>query len=88
MARAQLIVTQIAAGIDLEAGETAFNHFRVLEFCVFTLNQGKLAEIEGARGCLDTLRKGFQSIRDQARQLERSGTIPAVNGKGFFQAVG
>jgi flagellin-specific chaperone FliS len=88
LARAQLIVTQIAAGIDLGAGETAVNHFRVLELCVFSLNRGALADVEAARGCLATLRQGFEAIREKARQLELSGAIPPVNGKGFFYAVG
>src|SRR5260370_10555397 len=78
-ARAQLLIMQLASGIDLEMGDpTSIDLLRLYEFCVHVLATGGRDEISSARDCLSIVREGFRSIREEAAQLERSGAIPAA----------
>lgn len=75
--RAQLIVGELVNCLDLSYGEVPVNTLRLYEFVLHLLGQGGVDQIEAALKVLRNLREGFQGIRDQAVDLERSGQIPA-----------
>lgn len=86
--RAQMLVIQLAAGIDLAVGDPASEGLlRLYEYCAHVLAHGETAEIASARDCLVTVRDGFRGIREEAVQLERSGAIPSADGR-LIEAVG
>ena len=78
--KAQLIVGQLASGVIVEANpELGTNYLRLYEYCLHELTRGDLNATAGVRTVLATLREGFESIREEARHLERSGSIPPID---------
>ena len=76
--RARLIVGELAASLDLSYGELPQNLMRLYEFVLYSVGQGGSDKLEAAVKVLRNLREGFQGIREEAVQLERSGQIPPV----------
>lgn len=79
LVRAQLIVNDLAAGVDLSYGEIPLNCLRLYEFALHSLGVGTLEKVEGTLTVLRNLREGFQGIRDEAVQMERNGQIPPID---------
>lgn len=77
LVRAQLIVSGLASGVrsDGTNEEMAANMLRLYEYVTHELRQPRLAGIENARKVLATLREGFETIRGEAAELERSGRL-------------
>ena len=84
LAKAQALVTALASGLDPKAGEPkagelATNFLRLYEFVSHCLADGSPARIGDALEVLRSLREGFETIRPQAADLERSGQIPPLS---------
>ncbi len=67
LARAQLIVAELAAGIDLRHGELPRNLLRLYTFAAQRIQLGKTENIDEALHILNILREGMQGIREEAR---------------------
>jgi flagellar protein FliS len=78
LARAQLVVSEIAAGVNPDMGQVPQNVLRLCEFVLHCIQEGNLKKLEAARLVLDTLREGLMGIREEANRLERAGEIPAA----------
>jgi flagellin-specific chaperone FliS len=89
LARVQTIVLELAAGTNPETGDpSSANLMRLYEFFATSLAGTELGVLESVRRSFHTLREGFQEIRDEAIQLERSGAIPSLDGVRILSAVG
>jgi flagellin-specific chaperone FliS len=79
LAKAQLIVVELASGVRTEVNpEAGTNMLRLYEYVAHELRRPKLEGVQNARKVLLTLRDGFEAVRDEANQLERSGQLPAA----------
>lgn len=79
LAKTQLILSELAAGVRMTGNEElGGNLLRLYEFAAHQLRQPRLDGIATARGVLVTLREGFEAIRTEANNLERSGKLPTV----------
>ncbi|MCS6867082.1 MAG: flagellar protein FliS [Gemmataceae bacterium] len=79
LAKTQLILTALVSGVRPEVNpDYAGNILRLYEYVSNELRFVKYENIMNARKILRTLREGFDSIRDEANRLERSGQIPAA----------
>jgi flagellar secretion chaperone FliS len=88
IARAQLIVSGITTGIRTDiAPQLGVSILRLLEFVVYQLAQNNLDGLSAALNVMNNLREGFNTIRPEAIQLERSGQIPPVDANSAFQAI-
>ena len=75
---AQRKVLLIAEGLNVDEDPTAAH---IMNLCVFILDQIATDSLENWRSSLkllETLHEGFQQIAEEARELERKGTIPAL----------
>jgi flagellin-specific chaperone FliS len=80
LARTQLIVSELAAGVRLEGNEQAgTNILQLYEFVTHQLRQPELTAIANARRILQTLREGFAGIQAEANELERTGRLPPAD---------
>jgi flagellar protein FliS len=80
LAKTQLIVTELAAGVRVEVNpEANTNMLRLYEYVVRELSRPRIEGIENARKVLRTLREGFEAVRAEANELERTGKVPSIN---------
>jgi flagellin-specific chaperone FliS len=80
LTKAQLIVLALASGVRVEVNpEVNTCILRLYEFTVQHLRQQSVEGIASARQALRTLRAGFEKIRAEANELERSGQIPPLD---------
>lgn len=76
MAKTQLIVSELAAGVRVEVNpEANTNMLRLYEYVTHELTKPDPRHIGNARKVLATLREGFEAIRAEANELERSGQL-------------
>ena len=76
MAKAQVIVSELAAGVRVEVDEEmGTNMLRLYEFVTHELRTPRLANVRTATKILTTMREGFEGIREEANRLERSGEL-------------
>jgi flagellar secretion chaperone FliS len=76
IAKAQLIVAELAAGVRIEVDEEmGANMLRLYEFVVNELRTPRLANVRNAAKILTTLREGFEGVREEANKLEKSGEL-------------
>lgn len=76
LARVQLIVSELAAGVRVDVDEQLGpNYLRLYEFVADRLRKPEAGRIADARKILATLREGFEAIREEARELERTGKL-------------
>jgi flagellin-specific chaperone FliS len=76
----QLILTSLAAGVCVELNpEQGNNILRLYSFVSNELRTPRAEGIASARKILGTLREGFEAIREEANQLERSGRLKAAD---------
>lgn len=79
VSRVQLIVSELAAGVRLDvAEEMGINYLRLYEYVVHQLSEPTAVRLQDARKVLATLREGFEAIRADANELERSGKVAAA----------
>src|SRR5947209_4657151 len=81
LARAQLLVCDLAAGVDPNAAGSD-NFLRLFEFVVHAIRCRSGEKVEAALNVLRTLREGFRTIRPEAVALENSGVIPPLTASG------
>ncbi len=80
LCKAQLIVTELAAGVRLDVDEQmGTNMLRLYEFVVHELKTPRLESVRNARKILTTLREGFEGVREEANRLEKSGQLVAAD---------
>lgn len=80
MAKAQLIVSELATGVRVDvAEEMGTNMLRLYEFVVNELRTPRLKNVESAIKILTTLREGFEAIKDEAVALEKRGDLVGSN---------
>ena len=80
IAKTQLIINQLAAGVKIDVNpELNVNILRLYEFATTELSHGNLAGIDNARKIIKTLREGFEGIRAEANEMERTGKILPLN---------
>lgn len=80
LCKAQLIVTELAAGVRLDVDEQmGTNMLRLYEFVVHELKTPRLENVRNAKKILTTLREGFEGIREEANRLEKSGQLVAAD---------
>lgn len=76
LTRTQLILSELAAGVRMENNETVGpNILRLYEFASNELRTPRIEGIANARKVLNTLREGFESVRVDAVEMERSGQL-------------
>lgn len=79
MAKAQLMVAELSAGVRTDVDEQmGVNMLRLYEYVANELRTPRLVNVQNAKKVLTTLREGFEGVRDQANQLERSGQLVAA----------
>lgn len=76
--RAQRLITQLIAGVDVEQGELPQNVHRLLTFCLMQICGSTNEEWASAVSTLSQLKDAFREIRDQAVQWEQTGQIPPL----------
>jgi flagellar secretion chaperone FliS len=76
VAKAQLIVSELSAGVRTEFNEEmGTNILRLYEFVVNELRSVRRQNVSNAKKILIILREGFETIREDANNLERSGEL-------------
>lgn len=86
--RAQRILVELLAGLDLSYGEVPQNLHRLYTFVLRSIAAGSGDEINAGLGVLCTLREGLLEIRSEAVALERSGTIPPAGAGRALHVMG
>jgi flagellin-specific chaperone FliS len=86
VAEARLAVSGLAIGVAQQADEVGVNLLRLYDFVLYCLRQDA-ARIADALGVMRTLREGFQAIRPQALEMERSGIIPPLDRTHAVQSL-
>jgi flagellar protein FliS len=77
LCRAQLIVAELAAGVIPEVNpDVNIPLLRLFEFVANQLVTPTIDSVSSAVRVLMTLREGYQAIRAEALELERTGQIP------------
>lgn len=80
IAKTQLIVAELAAGVRVELNPDAgANMLRLYEFVTHQLTTPGAVEIAAARKVLRTLREGFEAVRAEANDMERTGGFVAAS---------
>jgi flagellar secretion chaperone FliS len=75
----QRCITVIADGLDLNQGEVPRN---IVRLCLFTVERTTgevLEDWKASLSVMQSVREGFSQIQDEARELEHTGKIPALN---------
>ena len=80
LAKTQLIVTELAAGVRVDVNpEANTNMLRLYEYAAHELARATPEAIDNARKVLRTLREGFEAVRAEANELERTGRLPSAD---------
>lgn|SRR5579871_1330214 len=88
LARAQLIVAAIASGVRPQVHqEIGVSTLRLCEYVAYQISQSTPDGLASALTVLNSLRQGFEKIRPEAAQLERTGQIPPGDKINGVQAV-
>lgn len=76
LAKTQLIVSELAAGVRVDIDEqNGTNMLRLYEFVANELRTPRLANVRNAVKILTTLREGFEGVREEANRLEKDGEL-------------
>jgi flagellar secretion chaperone FliS len=76
IAKTQLIINELASGVKIDVNpEMNVNILRLYEYATTELSHGNIAGIDNARKVMKTLREGFEAIRAEANEMERTGKI-------------
>ncbi len=77
--RAQRLVTELYAGLDLQHGVIPQNVQKIYIFVLGAIGDGSIEDLDTSINSLETIRSALDSIRDEANQLERCGQLTAAN---------
>lgn len=79
LVKTQLILTALVSGVRPEVNESqGTNILSLYEYVSNELRRPRVTGIENARKILRTLREGFESVREEANRLERTGQLPTA----------
>lgn len=87
LVKARLIVLGLASGVAVDGDPVTTTFLQLYEFAQHALSQGSVEDVRGALNVLRILREGFQKIRSEAADLERSGLIPPINNTSTLRAL-
>ncbi|GBD37154.1 hypothetical protein HRbin36_02284 [bacterium HR36] len=76
--RAELLIAGLISGVNPEIGEVAASFLRLYEYAHHAVSNRQWRELPGVVQVLDTLRSGFEAVREAAIEMERDGVIPPV----------
>ena len=86
--KVQLILNALASGVDVGVDrERGTNTLRLYEYAANELRAPRLEGIANARTVLGTLRAGFEAVRAEANELERTGAIPPAEQMQMVRAT-
>ncbi|MCS7469493.1 flagellar protein FliS [Stieleria sp. ICT_E10.1] len=77
-------IMTIHAGLKPDEDEVAFNIARLLHFVMVQFDDKDYAT---GKKILGQIRDGFAQIADQANEMERQGTIPALPETDTFESI-
>jgi flagellar secretion chaperone FliS len=76
LSKAQLIVSELAAGVRTDVDQTnGPNLLRLYEFVVHQISLSTLESVSRSRKIMQTLHEGFVAIRTEGIELERRGEM-------------
>lgn len=76
LAKTQLILSELASGVRVEVNpEANTNMLRLYEFATHELVKATPAAVANVQKVLRTLREGFEAVRTEANELERTGQL-------------
>ncbi|MBA4065275.1 MAG: hypothetical protein C0501_16500 [Isosphaera sp.] len=79
LSRVQLILSSLASDVRPDVNpEAGANMLRLYEYAVNELRRAKVENVGNVRKVLKTLREGFEAVRTEANELERTGRLPAA----------
>jgi flagellar biosynthetic protein FliS len=79
LSRAQLIISSLASDVRPDVNpEAGANMLRLYEYAVNELRRATVESVGNVRKVLRTLRAGFEAVRAEANELERTGRLPAA----------
>jgi flagellar protein FliS len=84
---AQLLVSGLVSGVNLDYGDLPLNFLRLYEFVLHNLRAATVEKVEDAMRILNALREGLRAIRAEAVQLERKGEIPPLEATLVVEAT-
>ncbi len=88
LSKAQTVIMALADGVRVEVNpEVNTNILRLYEFAVTTLSQPSVANVASVRKILRTLREGFEAVRVEANEMERSGRVAAMQNGQILSAT-
>lgn len=73
LVRAQRIITELYAGLDLKYGEIPENIRKIYLFALSRIGLGDELDLDAAINVITTIRAALYDIRDEAIELERNG---------------
>lgn len=86
--KTQLILNALASGVDVSVDpERGANMLRLYEFAANEIRTPRAEGVANARKVLRTLREGFEAVRAEANELERTGAIPAAEQAQMVRAT-
>jgi len=85
--RAQRMVVELLAGLDMKHGELPRRLRGLYAFVLRQTTDCKPDSIRQACRILQTIREGFEGIREEARQLERNGELPSLEAGSSLQTL-
>jgi flagellin-specific chaperone FliS len=77
--KTQLIVTSLSAELPAYRDEAATNFMRLYEFVAHQMTLESIEAIDASLKVLRPLLEGFESVREQALTMERTGQIAALD---------
>lgn len=79
LAKTQLIVAELAAGVRIDVNpENGTNMLRLYEFVSTQISHATVQGVQDSRKVLQTLREGFEAVRAEANEMERTGKLPSA----------
>lgn len=77
-------IMAIHAGLKPDEDEVAYNIARLLHFVMVRFDQ---KDFKTCKNVLEEIYSGFSQIAEEANQLEREGTIPALPENDTFESL-
>ncbi len=88
LAKTQHIIAELAAGVRVEVNpEANTNVLRLYEYLAAELSRPAIENIGNARKVLRTLREGFEAVRAEANELERTGRLESADRAQLVLAI-
>jgi flagellin-specific chaperone FliS len=85
--RAQRMVMELLAGVDMKYGEVSRRFTQVYEYVLWSISEAAPAQISSSLSVLKTVRDGLEQVRNEVVELERSGQIPPAHAVALSQEV-